>query len=639
MPYKILIIQKDYNTIQGQKSWAYSYHLGLSEPFTLADNTVDCLLLEHLPYYIYRMDSYDFIIVNDIVHSLTPSSDCIYYLDRDTVIQIKRKCRFLIGTTVESVYGYGSMYKATSDLFERRTANFEANVDLFDGLMIANHRDFLELTNRGYKAIWLSPWLPVRFDLTDSLNGVSPLKNTGVFIGDMNEHRLRFVSKIQTDRFVRAHLPNEDEAIWGKILEIKNSVTSLHGITLKEYQDFLIRKIRSTKILGEMSYINAISRFGALVNLPTYFDAVQVRLMYAHFADIPYILPYSDNHPDTFLEDCIDCFFYNPEIPTTFAEVLNFVLSSDNPLVRFAVREGRNRSKRFRSEVSEGERYQEFLVSLDEGREYCEPKFYRGPQPDALRQHNYFLPAEYISREHPKYFEDPEDSRIWQPDVYGLARILCQALDNCLLIDLGCGRGFKLEKIQRESYIQTVGVDHGQNIQFCKSTHRSGVWLEANIDHKDFCLSNIVDEVSGRKECRVLVCADVIEHLAEPFWLLSEFSRCADQFSYIVMSTPERARERGVSDVGPPANPSHIREWSLDELFKILKYFNLNVLFHGLTRSNDQSNLPNTILSVIGRNDSSVVFPPYAREYCWFMTIIGERPHFVPVANIACATY
>jgi hypothetical protein len=53
------------------------------------------------------------------------------------------------------------------------------------------------------------------------------------------------------------------------------------------------------------------------------------------------------------------------------------------------------------------------------------------------------------------------------------------------------------------------------------------------------------------------------------------------------MSTPERDLVRGPDDLGPPGNPHHVREWNLAELERLLTWAGLQVLFIGLTASND----------------------------------------------------
>ena len=65
-----------------------------------------------------------------------------------------------------------------------------------------------------------------------------------------------------------------------------------------------------------------------------------------------------------------------------------------------------------------------------------------------------------------------------------------------------------------------------------------------------------------------IVVADVIEHLINPDTLvdklISVLKGCKPKS--IIISTPDRAGHTNWSQLGPPTNGHHIREWSLKEL-------------------------------------------------------------------------
>ena len=88
-----------------------------------------------------------------------------------------------------------------------------------------------------------------------------------------------------------------------------------------------------------------------------------------------------------------------------------------------------------------------------------------------------------------------------------------------------------------------------------------GKWIEWNL------------ESSGRIPLRknllrraVVVCSDVIEHLVDPEPLIENLRSWLDYAPIVILTTPERDLVRGPNDLGPPINPSHVREWSLAEL-------------------------------------------------------------------------
>lgn len=70
----------------------------------------------------------------------------------------------------------------------------------------------------------------------------------------------------------------------------------------------------------------------------------------------------------------------------------------------------------------------------------------------------------------------------------------------------------------------------------------------------------------------------------------------------IVISTPDRVEERGYFDYGPPANPYHVREWTLDEFTRLLMDFGFrDRMLAGLTISNDYNNVKATLFCVISK--------------------------------------
>jgi hypothetical protein len=66
----------------------------------------------------------------------------------------------------------------------------------------------------------------------------------------------------------------------------------------------------------------------------------------------------------------------------------------------------------------------------------------------------------------------------------------------------------------------------------------------------------------------LVICSDVIEHIKDPDTLLRFISSM--QSRLIILSTPERNAIAGSNDYGPPANPSHYREWNAPEFKKYL---------------------------------------------------------------------
>jgi len=188
----------------------------------------------------------------------------------------------------------------------------------------------------------------------------------------------------------------------------------------------------------------------------------------------------------------------------------------------------------------------------------------------------YCIKAGYRHNGSPQYFIDDTGEIVWQPDVYPFAQQIALDRDIRGIVDIGCGRAGKLAALQAQRPDwRYVGIDYGANIEWCRERYGWGEWLE-----EDFDRPHAIDA-----EDAVIVCADVIEHLREPEHLLAAIheSGCVAA----VLSTPERERAYCGDHDGPPTNPCHVREWTLEEFGKFLRSSGFEVEHLGVTRSND----------------------------------------------------
>lgn len=201
----------------------------------------------------------------------------------------------------------------------------------------------------------------------------------------------------------------------------------------------------------------------------------------------------------------------------------------------------------------------------------------------------YFLKPGYTSRARPEYFTDDTGDVVWQPDVYPVAARAAGRIGASLLVDVGCGRGAKL--VASAEGLDTVGIDVGENLLHCRERYPDRRWLECDLD-RPHALPLSPAELARA----VVVCSDVIEHLAEPEHLLASLRGALRHAPLLVLSTPERDLTRGVHDTGPPPNPCHVREWALAELVELLAHHGLPPRQVGLTRSEDRWELMQTIL-------------------------------------------
>lgn len=211
----------------------------------------------------------------------------------------------------------------------------------------------------------------------------------------------------------------------------------------------------------------------------------------------------------------------------------------------------------------------------------------------AHRPETYFLKPGYRSRESPAYFIDETPDIVYQPDVYPVAEAAARSLGAHTLVDVGCGRAPKL--LDRAGELETIGIDIGSNLEYCRMHYPARTWLDCDLDRPHRL------PVSPRRLRRsVIICSDVIEHLVHPEHLLASLRAALEHAPLLVLSTPERDLTRGFEDTGPPENGSHVREWNLSELALLLEHHGLRLRRIGLTRSDDQRGVAHTILAFIG---------------------------------------
>jgi SAM-dependent methyltransferase len=206
---------------------------------------------------------------------------------------------------------------------------------------------------------------------------------------------------------------------------------------------------------------------------------------------------------------------------------------------------------------------------------------------------DWHLKLGYQARLRPQYFVDEliERGSIHQPDVYPFAAHLADRWGCDTILDIGCGRAGKLAPLHERFHV--IGIDIGENLEYCRRTHAFGEWIERDLEVPGEL--PIPSEVLSRS---LIVCADVIEHLVDPSPLLYELKRLLEHAPMALVSTPERDRARGIDDLGPPGNPHHVREWNRLEFGSLLGSVPIRVPFLGLTRSTSLDGPANTILAL-----------------------------------------
>lgn len=217
---------------------------------------------------------------------------------------------------------------------------------------------------------------------------------------------------------------------------------------------------------------------------------------------------------------------------------------------------------------------------------------------DTAVENKFYIKKGYISREETCYFLDtdqPNNREIWQPQIYKIAEYIAKQLNKKYIIDIGCGNAKKLVDLYPNFDI--IGIDFGENLKTCKEKYSFGTWIEHDLETNQPL--NIPENTLNSS---VIICADVIEHLINPGYLLWKLKLLLDQSSLCIISTPERDLERGYNDLGPPLNLHHVREWNMQEFISLIKSFEFNLLFNGLTISENIGKHKKTILNILGNN-------------------------------------
>lgn len=192
-----------------------------------------------------------------------------------------------------------------------------------------------------------------------------------------------------------------------------------------------------------------------------------------------------------------------------------------------------------------------------------------------FKEQNFFIKEGYISRKTYTHFDDCSLKDEFQDEVYFAAWKLAGETHCRNIADVGCGSGYKLLKYFSDC--ETTGFEIQPTLAFLQKTYPHRIWGLSDFGQKPIQAS-----------FDLVVCSDVIEHIVDPDALLNWISQL--DFQYLVISTPDRDRLTCVwtdpiygaqSQLGPPVNIAHVREWNFREFEKyISQYFDVVTHFH-----------------------------------------------------------
>jgi SAM-dependent methyltransferase len=178
----------------------------------------------------------------------------------------------------------------------------------------------------------------------------------------------------------------------------------------------------------------------------------------------------------------------------------------------------------------------------------------------------YCIRGSYRHRQSYSYDDDTALKDEWQREVYLRAAELMKTQQLATVYDVGCGSGYKL--INYLGQWDTFGFEVPETLRFLRRTYPNRKWRSAAFSNHSHPPADLV------------ICADVIEHVTDPIQLMNFILSVSRK--WIVLSTPDRNlvySRFSPHRLGPPANRTHIREWSFEE-FGLFVRQHVDVLEH-----------------------------------------------------------
>lgn len=176
-----------------------------------------------------------------------------------------------------------------------------------------------------------------------------------------------------------------------------------------------------------------------------------------------------------------------------------------------------------------------------------------------------------------------EGNSRYQLHVYQWAARLGRELGLSTVLDVGCGAGIKLARILAPAFDRATGWDTADGLAHAWRNARDA---DANVELAEVDLEQA--PTASDRTWDLVVCADVVEHLADPRHLLARLRQCAGRHGLILLSTPDRPRVRGRA-CNACTKPEHVREWSRDEFLAFVRQEGLQVVRSRLMPADETS--------------------------------------------------
>ena len=161
--------------------------------------------------------------------------------------------------------------------------------------------------------------------------------------------------------------------------------------------------------------------------------------------------------------------------------------------------------------------------------------------------------------------EGPNQDQL-QKGIYRRAAKFFKQMRLQSVVDIACGSAYKL----RVNFKNTTfrGMDSAAKVESLRKIYPEQRW--------DVCTTQTLADIQED----MVICVNLLEKIQHPDQLMALLS--VSKAQYFVFATPDRDIVRSVSDMGPPRNNAHRREWNGPEWRQFLGQW-FDVLEHDLT--------------------------------------------------------
>jgi predicted TPR repeat methyltransferase len=187
-------------------------------------------------------------------------------------------------------------------------------------------------------------------------------------------------------------------------------------------------------------------------------------------------------------------------------------------------------------------------------------------------------------------------SRLYQYDVYLLAKKIAQKNNFKKVLDLGCGPATKAQMFFDESTYSVSLIDQESCSHITRQQFPNAKFYSMDLE--------LCDSKIQLQKQDIVICADVVEHLLDPSQCIQFAHSILQPQGLAIFSTPERDILRGF-ECTTSGHSCHVREWNSNEFRRLLHYFGFNVI----TQCNypvKKKNLLDKVISLFSKKHAKI---------------------------------